>query len=100
MPRALRLISEAFVDLWHWADAEPELRIDMKRVNVELRKADLLGLDEDLAYRDRVKQRIREGTRCTHPPLIDRKKVLRFAGPRVRLTKLENGDPGPRRQEG
>jgi hypothetical protein len=65
----------------------------LKRVNVELRKAGLVGLDEDIAYRDRVKQRIREGMRCTYPPLINRNKVLQFSGPRVRLTRLENDDP-------
>jgi hypothetical protein len=84
MPRALRLISGVFVDLLHWADSEPELRIDLKRVNVELRKADLVGVEDDVVYRDRVKQRIREGSKCTHPPLIDRKRVLRF--PQATLT--------------
>ena len=38
----------------------------------------VLGLDDDVVCRERVKQRIREGARCTHPPLIDRRKVLRY----------------------
>jgi predicted nicotinamide N-methyase len=53
--------------------------IDMRRVNVELRREALAELEEDVAYRNRVKQRMREGSRCAHPPLIDRKKVLHFA---------------------
>jgi hypothetical protein len=78
MPRTLRLISGVFVDLWHWAHPEPELRVDLKRVNVELRRAGQLGLEDGIVYRERVKQRIREGTGCTLPPLVDRKKVLQF----------------------
>jgi hypothetical protein len=72
MPRALGLISAVFVDLWHWRKSRTELRIDMRRVNLEVRRAALVGLEDDVAYRDRVKQRIREGPRCTYPPLIDR----------------------------
>jgi hypothetical protein len=83
MGRAARLMSGLFLGFFHWADARTELRIDMKRVNVELRRASLLGLEEDVVYRDRVKQRIREGPRCTHPPLIDRNKVLQFRGTSV-----------------
>ena len=79
MARALRLIWRVF-GLRFWVDDLTELTIDMKRVNLELRKAALVGLEDDVLYRDRVKQRIREGARCTHPPLIDRKKVLPFRG--------------------
>jgi hypothetical protein len=78
MPRALRLISGMLIDLWHCADSEPELRVDLKRVNFELRRASEVGLEDDVLYRDRVKQRIRDGAGCTHPPLIDRKRVLQF----------------------
>jgi hypothetical protein len=53
--------------------------IDMRRVNIELRREALRELEEDVAYRNRVKQRMREGSRCAHPPLIDRRKVLPFA---------------------
>ncbi len=80
MPRALRLISELFVDLWRWRKSARELRIDLKRVNVELRRAVFVGVEEDALYRERVKQRMREGSRCMHPPLIDRNKVLQFRG--------------------
>jgi hypothetical protein len=52
--------------------------IDMRRVNLELRREALAELEEDVAYRNRVKQRMREGSRCTYPPLVDRKKVLPF----------------------
>ncbi len=48
---------------------------------MELRREALAELEEDVAYRNRVKQRMREGSRCTHPPLIDRKKVLQFKAP-------------------
>jgi hypothetical protein len=41
-------------------------------------RAALAGVDDDVVYRERVKQKIREGARCTHPPLIDRRKVLRY----------------------
>ena len=82
MPRAVRLLWGVLVDVCHLG-REPELTLDLKRVNVELRKADLLGLEDDLDYRERVKQRIREGARCTHPPLIDRKKVIPFAAVRA-----------------
>src|SRR5262249_59492414 len=81
MPRTVRLLWGVLVDLCH-VGAEPELTIDLKRVNAELRKGDLLGLEGDLDYRERVKQRIREGARCTHPPPIDRKKAVPFPPPR------------------
>jgi hypothetical protein len=79
MRRAARLLCGFLVDLPHLLAREPELTIDLKRVNAEVRRAALVGLDDDIAYRERVKQRIREGSRCTHPPLIDRNKVLPFA---------------------
>jgi hypothetical protein len=77
MPHVLRLISGVFVDVWHRTDRPSDL-VDMKRVNAELRRAALAGVDDDVVYRERVKQKIREGARCTHPPLIDRRKVLRY----------------------
>jgi hypothetical protein len=78
MLRALRLMTGVLVDICHWGGSGGELRIDMKRVNLELRRAALVALEEDVAYRDRVKQRIRDGARCGYPPLIDRSKVLRY----------------------
>jgi len=66
------------VDTWRRGFHEPPLTIDMRRVNLELRKEGLVGLDDDVVYRNRVKQRIRDGSRCGLPPLIDRKKVLQF----------------------
>jgi hypothetical protein len=65
--------------LWPFGGAQPQLMIDMRRVNIELRKEALRELEEDVAYRNRVKQRMREGSRCAHPPLIDRMRVLPFA---------------------
>jgi hypothetical protein len=79
LPRGLQVVGELFGDVWRWGFSEPPLLIDMKRVNVELRKEALVGLDDDVDYRNRVKQRIREGAGCGYPPLIDRKKVLQFA---------------------
>jgi hypothetical protein len=65
----------------------------MRRVNVELRKDGLVGLEDDVAYRNRVKQRMRDGAGCALPPLIDRKKVLQFAAlrgdARATLAKTE-----------
>src|SRR5262249_47402497 len=78
MPRTVRLLWGVLVDLCH-VGAEPELTIDLKGVNAELRQGDLLGLEDGLDYRERGEQRIREGGRRTHPPLIDRKKVVPFA---------------------
>jgi hypothetical protein len=75
MRRALRLLRGVLVDLRAWASSRTELRIDMRRVNFELRRAALAGLEEDVVYRDRVKRRIREGARCSYPPLIDRNNI-------------------------
>jgi len=82
MSRVLRIISGLFVDVWQGSGHRSDLRIDMKRVNVELRRVALEGLTDDVAYRDRVKERIRDGARCTHPPLVARNKVLQFPGAR------------------
>src|SRR5512143_2712805 len=78
MSRGLRVLERGFLGLWPFGNAQP-LMIDMRRVNVELRREALRELEEDVAYRNRVKQRMREGSGCTPPPLIDRKKVLPFA---------------------
>jgi hypothetical protein len=83
MSRAVRLLWGLLVDLPHRFAREPELTIDLKRVNAEVRRAALVGFDDDIGYRERVKQRMREGSKCTHPPLIDRKKVLPFAALRA-----------------
>jgi hypothetical protein len=80
-PRGLQVMAGLLFDVWRWGFSEPPLLIDMKRVNVELRKEVLVGLEDDVDYRNRVKERIREGARCGYPPLIDRKKVLQFAPP-------------------
>ena len=61
--------------LWHRA---PELTIDPRRLNDELRRSALVGLDDDIIYRERVKQRIRDGARCAYPPLIDRSRLRLF----------------------
>jgi hypothetical protein len=45
MPRVLRLISGVFVDVWHRTDRRSDL-VDMKRVNAELRRAALAGMDD------------------------------------------------------
>jgi hypothetical protein len=81
--QAARRLWWLLADLARLAHREPVLTIDLKRVNMEVRRTALLGLDDDIAYRERVKQRIREGTRCTHPPLINVKRVLPFAPLRI-----------------
>ena len=83
MSRAVRLLWGILVDMAHLFARETELTIDLKRLNAEVRRAALVGLDDDIGYRERVKQRIRDGSKCTHPPLIDRKKVLPFAALRA-----------------
>jgi hypothetical protein len=79
MSTGLQVLGRGFFGLWPFGNAQPQLMIDMRRVNVELRREALRELEDDVAYRNRVKQRMREGSRCAHPPLIDRKKVLPFA---------------------
>jgi len=79
MPRGMQVLGRSLLGLWPFGAGQPQLVIDMRRVNVEVRREALRELEEDVAYRNRVKQRMREGSRCTHPPLIDRKKVLPFA---------------------
>jgi hypothetical protein len=91
MSRGLQVLGRGFAGLWPFGGAQPQLMIDMRRVNIELRKEALAELENDVAYRDRVKQRMREGSRCAHPPLIDRKKVLHFAA-RPGATGLSAGN--------
>jgi hypothetical protein len=78
IPRAARHVWWLVVDLsrlWHRA---PELTIDPRRLNDELRRSAIVELDDDMIYRERVKQRIRDGARCAHPPLIDRSRLRSF----------------------
>ncbi len=92
MSSGLQVLGRGFLGLWPFGGAQPQLMIDMRRVNIELRKEALTELENDVAYRDRVKQRMREGSRCAHPPLVDRKKVLPFAArPGVTGLPAENG---------
>jgi hypothetical protein len=78
MARAVRLTFHFLVDVWHCLGFGSELSIDLRRVNAELRRAPLVGFEDDVVYRERVKQRMREGKACTHPPLIDRNNLLQF----------------------
>jgi hypothetical protein len=78
MARGGQVPGKSFFGRWPFGNAQQDLMIDMRRVNVELRKEALRELEEDVAYRNRVKQRMREGSGCVHPPLIDRKKVIPF----------------------
>jgi hypothetical protein len=68
------LIADLF-RLWQRA---PELTIDPRRLNDELRRTALVGLDDDMIYRERVKQRMRDGARCAYPPLIERSRLRSF----------------------
>jgi hypothetical protein len=61
--------------LWQGA---PELAIDPTRLNAELRRSALAGLDDDMSYRERVKQRMRDGARCAYPSLIDQSRLRSF----------------------
>ena len=94
MSNGLPVLGRGFFGLWPFGSAQPQLMIDMRRVNIELRKEAQRELEADVAYRDRVKQRMREGSRCAHPPLIDRKKVLHFAArPGAPGLPAEHGTP-------
>ena len=95
MSRGVQVLGRSFLGLWPFGSPQPQLMIDMRRVNIELRKEALAELEEDVAYRNRVKQRMREGSGCAHPPLIDRKKVpvLQFASrPGVAARSPANGE--------
>lgn len=54
------LLWDLWVGLWELL-REPELKIDLKRVNAEDCTARRLTLDEDVEYRTRVKRRMAEG---------------------------------------
>jgi hypothetical protein len=68
------LIADLF-RLWQRA---PEVTIEPRRLNDELRRSALVGLDDDMIYRERVKQRMRDGARCAYPSLIDRSRLRSF----------------------
>jgi hypothetical protein len=92
MSRGLQVLGRGFLGLWPFGGAQPQLMIDMRRVNIELRKQALAELENDVAYRNRVKQRMREGSRCAHPPLVDRRRVLHFvAWPGMAGLPTDNG---------
>ncbi len=63
-----------FRELW-WMVAdlfqrkEPDLFINLRRVNQEDCRIRRLGLEDDVDYRDRVKKRMTEGAKCDLPPL-------------------------------
>ena len=75
IPRAARHVWWLITDLLRLWRREPELTIDPRRLSAELRKSALAGLDDDMFYRERVKQRMRDGARCAYPPLIDRSRL-------------------------
>ena len=75
IPRTARRVWCLVVDLSRLWNRAPELTIDPRRLNDELRRRALVGLDDDMVYRERVKQRIRDGARCPYPPLIDRSRL-------------------------
>jgi hypothetical protein len=62
-------------DLFRIWQRAPELTIDPRRLNDQLRRSALVRLDDDMIYRERVKQRMRDGARCAYPSLIDRSRL-------------------------
>jgi hypothetical protein len=78
LTRAARRLSWLIADLSRVWQGAPELRIDPRRLNTELRRSALAGLDDDMFYCERVKQRMRDGARCAYPPLIDRSRPRSF----------------------
>ncbi len=71
--RAARRVWWLVVDLHRVWQCAPELTIDPRRLNDELRRSVRVGLDDDVIYRERVKQRMRDGARCPYPPLFQRR---------------------------
>jgi hypothetical protein len=65
-------------DLFRLWQRAPELTIDPRRLSDELRRSALAGLDDDMIYRERVKQRMRDGARCAYPSRIDRGRLRSF----------------------
>ena len=78
IPRAAQRVWWLIADLSRLWQRAPELTIDQRRLNAELRRSALVGLDDDMFYRERVKQRMRDGARCAYPPLIDRSRPRSF----------------------
>jgi hypothetical protein len=52
---------------------EMEMRIDPKRINEQDRRDRRRGLYDDVEFRQRVKDRMRDGKKCPHPPWYDQK---------------------------
>jgi hypothetical protein len=78
LTRAARRLWWLIADLSRLWQGAPELRIDPRRLNAELRRGALAGLDDDVFYCERVKRRMRDGARCAYPPLIDRSRPRSF----------------------
>jgi hypothetical protein len=78
IPRAARAMWWLVADLFRLWQRAPELTIDPRRLNDELWRSALVGLDDDMTYRERVKQRMRDGARCAYPSLIDRGRLRSF----------------------
>ena len=78
IPRSARRLWWLIADLARLWQRAPELTIDPRRLNAELRRSARAGLDDDMFYRERVKQRMRDGARCAYPPLIDRSRPRSF----------------------
>ncbi len=74
IPRAARRLWWLIGDLSRLWQGAPELTIDPRRLNAELRRSALGGDDDDMIYRERVKRRMRDGARCAYPPMIDRSR--------------------------
>ena len=75
IPRAARRVWWLITDLLALWQRAPELTVDPRRVNAELRRRALGGDDDDVMYRERVKRRMRDGARGAYPPLIDRSRL-------------------------
>jgi hypothetical protein len=86
IPRAARRMWWLVADVFRLWQRVPELTIDPRRLNDELRRTALVGLDDDMIYRERVKQRMRDGARCAYPSLIDRSRRRSFEACRRRAS--------------
>lgn len=81
-----------FSRLWRYLTAEPELTIDLRRVNAEECRLRRMGLDDDAGYRAKIKKRMIEG-------LTSKQLALLFKAPQRacarRARRRQNVSPFP-----
>ena len=69
----LRQIAWVVLDSIRGQSEDVEMRIDPKRINEQDRRDRRRGLYDDVEFRRRVADRMRDGVKCPHPPWFDKK---------------------------